>query len=110
MKIPCGGFFIDEETLEINDNTLSVKNSGGGGSVFSIEDPDGTLDKTWQEILDAVANRQICIITIDNGGDSYNVNFVSDIYEDSGNYIIVTTVNGRYSTNSADGYPEFVIG
>lgn len=28
-KINCGGFYIDEESLEINDNTLSVKNSGG---------------------------------------------------------------------------------
>ena len=31
-KVPCGGFYVDNETLKIEDNVLSAVGGGGGGS------------------------------------------------------------------------------
>lgn len=37
--------------------------SGGTGGVMVINDTDGTLDKTWQEIYDAMSAGKMCAVS-----------------------------------------------
>jgi hypothetical protein len=90
-------------------STLSDETGGGsGGGVLVVNDVDGTLDKTWQEIHDASANSVVILNTMGNicyltGAYSplppmttaYSVGF----FDPS----LVETLN--YSTESASGYP-----
>lgn len=39
-----------------------VSGGGGGGMVIHMDDATGALDKTWQEIFDALANGTVCTI------------------------------------------------
>jgi len=52
MKIPCGGFYIDEESLELENNILSVKNGGGSATGFvlpyEIVYDEETEVETWE--------------------------------------------------------------
>lgn len=83
--------------------------SGGGGTEpLIVNDNNGTLDKTWQEIHDAFVSGQIVLIL--HGED--NVESVSDVSAnelppESGT--IVYGVNA-YTTDSANGYPSPSIG
>jgi len=75
-KINCGGFYIDEDTLELEDNVLSVKNGGGGGGSGGVlfinasltEEVDEnemikiTFDKPIAKILETVGNGILPVI------------------------------------------------
>lgn len=116
-KISCGGFYIDDETLSLSDdNKLSVKNggSGGGGSeAIIIHDGDGAgiLDKTWQEISDAVEAGSVAMLY--NGSDiDRSIGYLSGLFSDDGDYgvgfVDYATGSARtmlFVADSADGYP-----
>ena len=71
MKIPCGGFYIDEESLELEDNVLSVKNGGGSATNFVLP---------YEIVIDEVTYDETLVI---NGG-----------YEDVKNAICFTNEEG----------------
>ena len=52
MKIPCGGFYVDEETLSVEDNILKVKSSGSSDLPEVTDADDGkilkVIDGKWQ--------------------------------------------------------------
>ena len=92
------------KVLTVVDGAWAAANGGGsGGGVLVVTDTDGTLDKTWQEIHDAlliggvVIDRSnalgVNILTVDNvvGGLSFKVS-------NTGAVII-------YTASSASGYP-----
>ena len=61
-----------------------------------------TLDRTWQEINDAVfAVVQMPLNDI-NGKGFYNINAIS---ENDGNYVIMIDDLDTFGTNSPNGYP-----
>jgi hypothetical protein len=75
--------------------------SGGGGSgagVLVVTDTDGTLDKTWQEIHDAMP-LAVCDVT----GKSLRV-----IFESANTNLHGLFVAGGdyYAANSASSYPK----
>ena len=79
--------------------------------VMVINDTKDTLDKTWQEIYDAMAQGKLCVRTVNTGniGDGIYSNIVSNVYfnDTEKNYIVkfgdFSTV---YSSILADGYPS----
>lgn len=76
--------------------------SGGGGSsggVLVVTDTDGTLDKTWQEIHDAMKTGG----AVYDGGDDDGVYIIDSAYID--NDYVVHADAGEWHAQSASGYP-----
>lgn len=98
MKFPC---------KQVEENW----NGGGDGSHYVVENEDGTLDKTWNEIHDAIATygvgkvlliydahiAQIIASADYDGRGSYSVSVYSSTGETSQDYFC----------SDADGYPEY---
>ena len=75
--------------------------------VMVINDNDGTLDKTWQEIYDAMAQGKLCVIRTDFGtpeGGIFN-GAVNNVVLESGEYLVKVGSDRPYSASSATGYP-----
>jgi hypothetical protein len=82
------------------------KASGGGGTsgggVLVVTDTDGTLDKTWQEIHDALLGGGAVLEYSDDEDSAF---VIDSVYPGKDNYI-VSTVEGRtYSSSTKSGYP-----
>lgn len=95
----------EEEIKAIAEMFANMQGGGGsGGGVLVVHDVEGTLDKTWQEIHDAMLS----------GGAAIQVNetevyAVLRVYEGKGTYVVICTDGGAYSASSASGYPTFTI-
>ena len=87
---------------KLNKLEQGVASAGGGGGVLIVtaDIETGALNKTWQEIHDAVP-----LVWLEREG---NYNPLYSIYESSGDYV-VTFGNGSaaFTATSADGYPVF---
>lgn len=71
---------------------------GSGGGVLDVTDTDGTLDKTWQEIYDALP-----LAVLDVPSSSRRAIFMDARTDLHG----LSISNGDYyAANSASGYPE----
>ena len=99
-----------------------ARNGGGGGSgggsgggVLLVNEVEGTLDKTWQEIYDApmavvvmqsgTEKRFYPVSTVGNYGEIYGVVFFTESFrEDAGGYVLA---ENPYATNSPNGYPAY---
>lgn len=119
-KISCGGFDIDNDTLVEEDGVLKVKggSSGGGVMVVHIDEEFSALDKTWQEIHDALSQGTQCV-TLYADGDDVTQGLISSVTKGgppgSTSYLISALVTlstdvvvERWQASSADGYPAFV--
>lgn len=77
-----------------------------GGGVLVVHDVDGTLDKTWQEIHDAMLVGGAALWTSEADIDS----IASARYIREDNTYIINIIRGegsvRYTADAADGYPE----
>lgn len=101
-----------------------AQNGGGGGggsdsSVLVVHDVDGTLDKTWKELWDAInAEKLVLLFTPYQNGDFYYSNMVwycgqvSKENEEGWTYLAeFSTVNGAtpltntYYTHNENGAP-----
>lgn len=99
-KISCGGFDIDNDTLIEEDGVLKVKNGGGGSGVLVVTDTDGTLDKTWQEIHDAMLTGGAVISDIED-----TLSTVVAGVSSMANRYVVDSGGESYIASTADGYP-----
>ena len=97
-----------------------VENGGGGGGsgggVLVVNEVDGTLDKSWQEIHDAMLSGIVVMPSISTTEDvygkyealySFGVTCISDVqyeYPEYNTYTI-STENANYVCSTADGYP-----
>lgn len=94
------------DVLSLNNDKEAVwttPSSGGGALVVTETDGNGTLDKTWQEIHDAMLSRGAAIQMYD---EVYVITAV--LYDDKGGVYTVQAAGGeRYSTTSASGYPSY---
>lgn len=85
-------------------NQVSTSGDIGGnsnGGVLVVHDIDGTLDKTWQEIFDAMLSGGAVIQTGETGACNVLRVFVS-----KGEYIVSSLALGDRSASSASGYPS----
>ena len=79
------------------DGSLAVS----GGGVLVVMDEDNTLDKTWQEIHDAMLSGG-AVIRI----NETNVDAVKSVSVGKGTYDVVSSGGTNYSASSASGYPS----
>ena len=73
LKIPCGGFKLDESSFVLEDNTLSIKSVGGGGRYVVPMTIDWETNTVTPEIAVSVAD---LIARLDAGEDvvvKYNI-------------------------------------
>lgn len=96
---------------KLNKLEQGVANAGG---VLPISDNDGTLNKTWSEIGDAIASGQIaCIYGSSYDGNNLELAFCDIVrianFDDGTYYIYLMGQDDSmgYSTSSASGYPVF---
>ena len=92
----------DEESYSFTMDAVEIS-GGGGGGVLVVTDTDGTLDKTWTEIKNAMlAGGAVVVI-----GDDARA--VANAYMGKSDYAIDLAGGGllakSYSTDSASGYP-----
>ena len=96
---------------KLNKLEQGVANAGGsaGGGVLVVHDVDGTLDKTWQEILDAPL-----AIVKDVGEDYAFLMYLLSAEALTGDKYLVTfidfasalgSVKHHYQATSQSGYP-----
>lgn len=86
--------------------------SSSGGVLVVTETYDGnhsTLNKTWQEIHDAVVGGQMVVFQFTND-DGIFWNYLSSVESVSGYYAVNvfnsgSLANVNYGTDSANGYP-----
>ena len=103
---------VEPVVLEMNDvfraavGEVAPKSEGGGsgGGVLVVTATDGTLDKTWQEIHDAMLSGG-AVIQIDEA----EADTVLRVYAGKGTYN-VSVDGGFYSASSASGYPTYQAG
>lgn len=94
-----GGVKIGEGISVTSDGTISA-----GASVLIVNDVSDTLDKTWQEIYDAVNGGSIILIKSDFGDNGYATMIATGADLNQGTYEVWTT-SDNYTASSADGYP-----
>ena len=90
--------------------TNTQGSSGGGVLEITIDSDTGALNKTWQEIHDAIASGKLCILMDLVDGVNVGAHMVTDAYMSvppGGSDIEynVATVNTFATTDSANGYP-----
>ena len=120
--ISCGGFKIDNETIVEQNGVLKVVGgSSGGGSLKVTQtttnpEPDttvSTLDKTWQEIYDAL-NDGLYVVLVKPEPEipvvvAYPI-YTAAVENSGGDVFTVYVSETRYATNSANGYPSYTSG
>ena len=76
----------------------------GAYEVMVINTTDGTLDKTWQEIYDAMAQGKVCVVRSDNGTTEGRINtfVVISVYVAEGTYMLTADMY-TYRASSATG-------
>lgn len=80
----------------------ALGNGGGGssgGGVLVVHDVDGTLDKTWNEIHDAMLGGGV---VIEEDGS-----ILATVEVGAGKSYYVITYTKEYYTTSASGYPSY---
>ena len=84
-----------------------IANAGSGDIFFNIADEDGTLDKTWTEILTAMTAGKIArVIIIGENLAVHQYVFTVD-YDEEFYFVYVAGNQGWYQTSSENGYPQF---
>ena len=91
----------------------TIGNNSNGG-IFVVEDNDGTLNKTFQEIYDAVDNDQFVVIKSTQPNEenipTYELSYVTfagpSLDLDHDGYVISTTGMYQYYADTMDDYPS----
>lgn len=80
----------------------------GAGGVLVINDQNNTLDKTYQEIENAFANKMLCVV-FSQSEEGQTCNFVTMIAFRGAYGVMVFNASTQrmvvYSTDAKDGYP-----
>lgn len=88
-----------EDGIANSENVFIV-----GGVSFGDGGIEGTLDKTWQEIYDAMQSK-ICIIVITLENHIVQALITNVGLDPEGNYSVFTVENTQFSTDTPNGYP-----
>lgn len=101
------------DTQEVHvDGNGGLWTEPGGGGAFVINVESNTMDKTWQEIYDAVDAGNVCAVKVESVEGQADVQYVSSLFSVGGTYTVVClgTALGQpagveYTASSASGYP-----
>lgn len=89
-KIPCGGFFYDDETIEFDGKVISAKDGGGYDAVLKAKGSGVTI----------VSGSHAALTAKFQAGEPVNVCVV---HESTGSGAGITTFNPFFVTQSVDG-------
>lgn len=79
----------------------------GAGGALAVHANDNTLDKTWQEIYDALAGGKYVFLLDVDGEMVSQRRFISTSFDDRhGGYTVETETEQQYISDSSDGYPS----
>lgn len=96
----------------ITAEKLNHMENGIGSCVMTVnattENDVTTLDKTWQEIHDAIAAGKLVIIPI-IGATNAEMEIITSAVSDTGFKIFIfgNTESAKYLADTADGYPSY---
>ena len=83
---------------------MGAKSGGGGGGsgggVLVVHDVEGTLDKTWQEICDAMLSGG-AVVAFEN---PTSVKVIAEVFNNAMGYCVVFG-EMFYASETSDGYP-----
>ena len=85
-------------------DAIKVGGGGSGGGVLVVTDTEGTLDKTWQEIHDAMLSGGAAIHRERDQSEIVSVIRLASYSRHEG--YVVATAGDAYSATSASGYPS----
>ena len=104
IKVPCGGFYINEENLEINDNVLNIKNDIILPEVTEEDNGDvlTVVDGSWGKAKPSGGGGGFKVITLElEEYDSEYKEYIATPFYDSfpteetlSEYIVEFTFNG----------------
>ena len=116
LKTPTNGIFSptlnnvqNGDTLvydSYTNNWVNVPSSGGGSLV--INTVDGVMDRTWQEIFNALTAGVYCVVLYGNEDQAGQEIIQEAYFYDDDDYRIYTIGNSDtyYGATSASGYPQ----
>lgn len=96
----------DGKVLTADSGVWVAQTPASGGGVLVVTDTDGTLDKTWQEIYDAMLLGGASI-SVDNPPCVMNVLLAVHSTKENLFSVVAGVNNGSYIASSASGYPVF---
>lgn len=83
----------------------AIAEGGGGGGIMILTETEGVLDKTWQEIYDAMSASVFCIsVWVDNDG-SVTINYINTVVPTG--YRVIYADGTPFAASSANDYPVF---
>ena len=109
-------------TIDANGVPVWAENSGGGSGggvlVVHIDEEYSALDKTWQEIHDALAQGTSCVTLYTEDDDNVVQGLIASVAADESEYVVVfadiamggTITYYQSTATSADGYPVLDMG
>ena len=89
-----------EDGIANSENVFIV----GGASFGENNALEGTLDKTWQEIHDALQTK-VVIASIVNGSDIRQVTASEAVYDQTENKFVIVLHDTGFITDTENGYP-----
>lgn len=96
------------DVLSLDDNKEPQwATPSGGGGVLAVHSVDGTLDKTWQEIVNAMASGGAANVFVSNE-EILGVQVITNAYynpEEGERHYIVKIGMVTYTSTTANGYP-----
>lgn len=112
-EVDTGKVFFFDETAGEWVEQFSFQNAGGGGGVLvaNVDPQTQTIDKTWQEVHDAMTDGKIAALSLvtNVGGTEYaTTTMVYGAVSHGGSYQLMTQQDGEtvyWEASSADGYP-----
>lgn len=100
----------DGQTLVYNASAGKWENGAGGGGVLVVHDVNGTLDKTWQEIVNALHTQEVLMFATTEY-DGATVTAIGRVYNYEENpdmpiYVLSFESTGDYLADTPNGYPS----
>lgn len=90
----------------ITAEKLNETGSSGGGGLVATCDANGVLDKTWQEIHDAMASGSHVSIIDDMSGTLSILSVTTVAYMPSAStYIVMASTSTGYRASAPEDYP-----
>ena len=90
-----------EDGIANSENVFIV----GGVSLDGKGGPKGTLDKTWQEIYNALQSKVVIAVYVSDN-EIMQFRIEGSIYDDGANAYEVLAGQAIFTTASRDGYPS----
>ena len=99
----------DGDVLTIDNGEPAWAAPGGGSSnILLVTNDDGVLDKTWQEIYDAMDSSVLCVAVLKLSSESsvnITFNLIQTVLLEEGSYKLFFDDGSLFIASTANDYP-----